>query len=469
MVARNMRVASLATIALIAGMPHAAKTESLTDALVNAYNSSNLLTSTRTLVRIQDENVAQAVAAMRPTANIAASVAGALCDNKGKECTGQVSSSALTGTLQLTSELLLYDGGSGKIAVEAAREGVYATRQTLVETEQNILLEVVKAYHAVLRAAEFLALEKDNLNVVATELDAAWDRFELGGISRSEVNLVEARLAVARSNVVSRRGELEIARESYKLATGSYPDELDPPSPLPKIPDSLEEALDTANKFHPSLARARHTVKAADLNVKRAEATAYPRLMLGGSLSQNRNFEKWAPPTTRASISISAQVQLYRGGQLTSVYRQGLANLAKARADHKHSARVVEAQVGTAWAKVGIAKAAIQTRSEQVTSAEVAYNGVREEASLGLRSTLEVLDAERDLNAAKTNLVSAQHDRDIAVYTMLSNLGMLTAEHLGLDVEAYDPDENLESVKTAPVAGERKILLDKVLKRSGRN
>ena len=466
--ARKLRIVVPATLSLFVGVTGAGA-ESLTEALVAAYKNSSLLESTRALIRVQDESVAQAVAGLRPAVTLAASTTGSLCDNPARRCNGDVSNGPLAGTLQLTSELLLYDGGDNKIAVEAAKEGVYAARQSLVETEQNVLLDAVTAYHGILRATELLALEEDKLNVASTELDAARDRFELGGISRSEVSLVKARLASVRSDITARKGELEIARESYKLATGESPNELDPPPPLPEIPETLDEALSLANQNHPSIVRARHTVKAADLNIKRAETAVYPRLVLGGSLSQNRDFDDWQSPTTRASISITARMPLYQGGQLVSVYRQGLANLEKARADLQFSARVVAQSVGTAWARIGISMASIQTRSEQVISAEVAYNGVREEASLGLRSTLEVLVVEQELNTAKTSLVSAQHDRDIAVYTLLSTLGLLTAEHLGLAIQPYDPDENLERVKNAPVADERRMLLDRILKRSGKN
>ena len=468
----NSRTSGIACAAfsVTLGLAGGAMAESLHDALVAAYNNSNLLDSTRALVRVQDESVAQAVAALRPAVDLSASATGTLCDNPGRDCPGkQVSSGSLAGTLQLTSELLLYDGGEGKIAVQAAKEGVYATRQSLVENEQKILLDAVSAYLGMLRATEFLALEEDNLNVASTELDAARDRFELGGISRSEVSLVEARVASVRSDVAARRGELELARESYKLATGSYPGELEPPPPPPAIPSTLDEALDLANQSHPSIVRARHTVKAADFNVKRAETALSPRLVLGSSLSQNRDFEDWQTPTTRASVSITARVPLYRGGQLASAYRQGLANLEKVRADHQYTARVVAQQVGAAWARIQISMASIQARSEQVISAEVAYNGVREEASLGLRSPLEVLDAEQELNTARTNLVSAQHDQDLAVYSLLSSVGLLTAERLGLAVEHYSPDDNLERVKNAPAKDMRRMLLDKVLKRSGRN
>ena len=97
------------------------------------------------------------------------------------------------------------------------------------------------------------------------------------------------------------------------------------------------------------------------------------------------------------------------------------------------------------------------------------FDGIREEATLGARTTLDVLDAEQDLLDARAALISAQVDQTIAAYAVLASVGQLTAEALNLAVPRYDPAEYYNLVKTAPSTSEQGADLDRVLRALGKN
>ncbi len=450
--------------ALAAGLAIPAVGQTLPEALAVSYRNSSVLESSRALLRVTDETVSQAVAVLRPAINLVATSQGRVVDSASAQ-----SGDSLTGTLRLTMDLLLSDGGSQRLAIKAAEEGVLAARQTLVETEQNVILGAVRAYYDVLRYDRLLTLERNNLRLISTELDAARNRFQLGAITRTDVSAVEAQLASARSTVALREGELSIARETYRLQVGEYPGTLEFSPLIVELPPSLEEATEIARRNHPSIIRAQHTAAAADLNVKRSETVLNPRITLGGSVALDRDLERWSGSgSTTSSISLTANMPLYRGGANMALLRQGLAVSQQARFDLLQAVRSAEQRVASAWARFEIAAASITARREQVESAQIAYNGMREEAALGLRSTLDVLDTEQRLLGARTDLITAETNRDVAAYSLIASMGRLTAAELGLEVNLYDPQVNYERVKTAPVASERRMLLDKVLKRSGR-
>lgn len=450
--------------ALAAGLAIPAVGQTLPEALAVSYRNSSVLESSRALLRVSDETVSQAVAVLRPAINLVATSQGRVVDSASAQ-----SGDSLTGTLRLTMDLLLSDGGSQRLAIKAAEEGVLAARQTLVETEQNVILGAVRAYYDVLRYDRLLTLERNNHRLISTELDAARNRFQLGAITRTDVSAVEAQLASARSTVALREGELSIARETYRLQVGEYPGALEFSPLIVELPPSLEEATEIARRNHPSIIRAQHTAAAADLNVKRSETVLNPRISLGGSVALDRDLERWSGSgSTTSSISLTANMPLYRGGTNMALLRQGLAVSQQARFDLLQAVRSAEQRVASAWARFEIAAASITARREQVESAQIAYNGMREEAALGLRSTLDVLDTEQRLLGARTDLITAETNRDVAAYSLIASMGRLTAAELGLEVNLYDPQVNYERVKTAPVASERRMLLDKVLKRSGR-
>ena len=453
--------------ALAAGFAASAIGQTLPEALAASYRNSSILESSRALLRVSDESVSQAVAVLRPAINLAATSQGRFMDSSASE--GMSGGDSLTGTLRLTMDLLLSDGGSQKLAIKAAEEGVLAARQTLVETEQNVLLGAVRAYYDVLRYNRLLELERNNLRLISTELDAARNRFRRGAITRTDVSAVEARLASARSAAALREGELSIARETYRLEMGEYPGTLEFSPLIVELPSSLEEATEIARRNHPSIIRAQHTAAAADFNVQRSETVLNPRISLGGSVELGRDLERWSGSgSTTSTISLTANMPLYSGGANMALLRQGLAVSQQARFDLLQAVRSAEQRVASAWARFEIASASITARREQVESAQIAYDGMREEAALGLRSTLDVLDTEQRLLSARTDLITAETDRDVSVYTLVASMGRLTAAGLGLEVDLYDPQVNFERVKTAPVASERRMLLDKVLKRSGR-
>ena len=112
--------------------------------------------------------------------------------------------------------------------------------------------------------------------------------------------------------------------------------------------------------------------------------------------------------------------------------------------------------------------ASSEARASQIRSAETAFIGVREEATLGARTTLDVLNAEQDLLDARVSKVSTDADAVIASYQVLAAMGLLTAEYLNLDVQTYDPAAYYNLVSDAPVTySDQGRALDRVLQAIG--
>lgn len=449
----RQRVASMSALLLMFCNPAPAISQDLAATLAAAYENNSLLEANRAILRRTDEGVASATSALRPIINASIGVEKRLIDR------GQPNSvQSYRNTLQLTAELLLYDGGFQDSEVEIASYAVLSARETLREVEQNVLLEAVQAYHDILKFQDVYALEQNQQKVVETDLAAANSRFQLGEVTRTDVSLVEARLAAVIGNVASRQGELVIARETFKSITGAYPVDLAPPPPLPEIPATMQDALAIANQVHPTILRAKHSVAMADAVVKQTEdKITAPSVYLGGALGRNVQS---AGNDKFASVSINSVIPLYRGGQGFSLLRTAQANASLARAELLSASRTVASGVASAWSRVDVATAIVEARDEQAIAAEIAYDGTRKEASLGTRTTLDVLDAEHQFIQARSNQVSAASDRNVAVYALMSSIGLLTAKHLGLDVEIYDPEVNFDAYKNAPTRDDRGNLLD---------
>jgi outer membrane protein len=438
--------------ALAAAMPLAGAAETLTDTLISAYRNSDLLAQQRAVVRASDEDVAQAVAALRPVI--------ALNGNMTDSYRGDISS-----TLSMTADLLIYDGGVSRLAVEAARESVLATRAALVEREQNVLLDAVTAYMDFRREVQALDISQNNVRVILRELEAARDRFEVGEITRTDVSQAEARLAEARSNLALVRGNVEVARAAFNLAVGRFPGDLAPPPPEPALPTSQAEATALARQRAPAIRQSQHNVRAAEINISRARAAMRPTVSIGGEVGYNNRDDAFGNRDFGAA-RLGINVPIYQGGRLSSLTRQAVANAEAARAGLLFTASTVDSEVARAWSALQVARASIVAREQQIRAAELAFEGVQEEATLGARTTLDVLNAEQELLDARVVLLDAQRTEYVAVYGLLAAMGLLTADHLGLDVPRYDPAIYYSQVERAPTElGQR---LDRVLRAQGR-
>jgi outer membrane protein len=446
----------LALSAVVALSAPAAGAQSLADALIAAYRNSNLLEQNRALLRADDENVAAAVARLRPVINF---VAGASYSGSQRGVTVD----ELTAQLSLSAEMTLFDFGETRLGIEAARETVMATREALIGVEQQVLFNAVQAFMNVRATTELLSLRQNNVRLIQQELRAAQDRFEVGEITRTDVAIAEARLAAARSNLAAAEGDLAVAREEYIAATGQTPGQLRPPPALPATARSMDEAKAIGQRTHPAIRQAQRQVTVADLNVARAQASRRGRVSAGADLSVDQRGRD------TSGLALRYSVPLYQGGALSAGQRQAAARRDAARAALHQTAVGVVQDAGNAWARLQVAGARIEASDRQITASRTAYDGVREEAALGARTTLDVLNAENELLEAQANRIISETDRQVAAYALLASMGLLTVTHLNLGIPTYDPSVYYDAVKNAPFRSPQGQQLDRVMNRLGRN
>ncbi len=445
------RAGAIAAAVLIAA-PLSAQT--LTDALITAYRNSGLIEQNRAVLRAADEDVAQAVALLRPVLNYALS----------GNYTNPTMDDEFSASASLSASMLLHDFGRSQLGVDSAKETVLATRAALVDIENTVLLNTVTAFLAVRRSDAFVELRQNNVRLLTEQLRATRDRFEVGEVTRTDVSLAEARLAAARSGLAAEQGGLAQAREQYKAVVGVYPGRLAAPPRTPAIPGTEEAARGIARQYNPQVVQVQHQVKAAEIGVERAARSIYPTLEASGSFGIDEDGDD------RTSLGITLSGPIYQGGAIVSGLRKAQASRDQVRALLYSTGLLVDQQVGNAYANLAVAIASIDASDRQVRAAQLALEGVREELQLGARTTLDVLDQEQELLDAQTSRVSAAVDRQVAVYQVLDSMGKLTAEGLGLNVPIYDPAAYYNAVKDAPLhnVSPQGKKLDRVLKALGR-
>ncbi|SFI15801.1 outer membrane protein [Bosea sp. OK403] len=446
--------AALIAVALLFGGTAAASAQTMDAALSRAYSGNPTLNSQRASLRATNENVPQALSGYRPKITASADIGASISesDTPAKDTTRGFHNSTLSrlgprgGGVQIDQNI--FDSGKTRSSVSQAESLVLGARATLRNTEQNVLLDAATSYMNVLRDTAILNLNRNNVEVLEEQLRQTRDRFQVGEVTRTDVAQAEARLSAAQSQAILAESNLKTSIARFRQNVGTEPKQLAPGRPIENLlPKSLPAALNVALTGHPSIIASLHGVDAAELQVKVTEADLYPTFGVRGVVQQRYDSTYFGDNRTSASVVGTLTVPIYEGGQVYSRTRQAKETAGQRRIDVDTQRDTVRAAVVSAWGGLEAAKAQIIAAQAQVQAAETALSGVREEAKVGQRTTLDVLNAQQELVSARSTLVTAQRDRVVASYSVLSAVGRLSAETLKLKTETYDARKHYDQVK----------------------
>ncbi|WP_159714970.1 TolC family outer membrane protein [Geminicoccus flavidas] len=430
-----MRLKALLVLASALGVIGAgtAEAQTLQEALANAYNTNPDLGAARAQLRATDELVSQALSGYRPQVGATASYDIVDLD------TSQGDATLDSSTIGLSVTQPLYRGGGLDANLRASENTVRANRANLIVTEQQVLYDAVQAYAGVWRDRSVLDLAINNEKRLQRQLQATRDRFNVGEVARTDVAQAEARLSAAEAARVEAEGLLANSIATFRRIIAQEPEKVDQPVRPAALPANEAEAQELA-AANPNIATAQYTLAAARDDVDVAFSRLLPQVDLRASASYADE------PTTNlawqrdASIGVQVTVPLYQGGTEYSQVRQN-RQLARQRDEQLVATqRSVAETVTTAWETLQTSTSNIRSRQAQVRANQIALEGVEQEAQVGSRTVLDVLDAEQELFSSQVELVRAQANEAIAAYALLASIGQLTADRLELPVERYDAE-----------------------------
>ena len=420
--------------------------QTLEEALVKAYQDNPSLKSERARLRATDEGVPQALSGWRPTVEVSGSygVARSYGSSTGRDKVGEVRE-PLTGALTITQNL--YRGGRTVATTKQAENNVRADRARLADAEQSVLLSVVTAYADVVRDQAEVELNFSNERVLQRQLEATGDRFRVGEVTRTDVSQAESRQARALADRVAAEGSLRDSRAAYENAVGEVPTLLKPAKPLEDLPGTLREAIEIAKKNNFAVSQARFIEESARDGVRTIVGELLPNLTLNGELETSKETANDRNESDDVALIARVTMPLYASGSVTSRVRAAKQVVSQRREEYNQALRSAIESATNAWQTLQTGRARIQAFSAAVKAAEIALEGVREEANVGSRTVLDVLNAEQELLDARVGLVRAMRDELVATYQLRQAIGEATAEKLGLPVALYNVEDHYREVR----------------------
>ena len=455
---RMFRARSGAALFVIAGLIGGAGqacAQTMPAALVLAYQNNPQLNAQRAQVRVTDEAVPQALSGYRPTLSVTASAAQQYSNTIGlttDPTPGNPRRQMVTGPATITSgdftsksvgvtgQQILFNGFQTANRTRFAEGQVSAAREALRVMEQTVLLAAATVYMDLLRDTAIAEVQRSNVRVLDETLRQTRDRFNVGEVTRTDVAQSEAQLAAGQFQLLNAESNLTTTRANFRRVIGVEPGKLTPAAPVERLaPSTLPAALQAGLDQNPNVTSAMYGIDTAYLQVKINEGALFPTVTLNGSAQKVWNGSLTTLEQTTWSIGTQVVIPIYQGGDEYSLIRQSKESVSQQRLNLELVRDQVRQTIAQAWGVVLATKAQIDSAQAGVRFSETALNGVREEARVGQRTTLDVLNAQQTLVNARVTLVTAQHDRVVASYNLLNAVGVLSPERLGLPTPVYDP------------------------------
>lgn len=424
-----------------------ASAETLTEALALAYSNNPRLLAQRAAQRATDEQFPQALSGHRPNVSIILEAGKSGTQTRGAGLRTGTNTSPRSGTISYQQPIFrglrtLYD-------TRRATATIMQGRANLTIVEQDILFQTVTAFMNVVRDQAVLRLNVNNEQVLRRQLRATQDRFQVGEVTRTDVSQAQARLSQATATRTQSEGTLQISRANYRRIVGRAPGLLKKPTHIISLPASLQSVTSVAGIEAPNVVAARFAEIAARHTVRLITGELFPSLNLNVSGTRSAGNSSG---TRNNSGSITGQlvIPLYQAGLTSSRIRQAKQIALQRHQDIIEARRAAIEAATQAWHGLKTAQAQIRAFQSAARANAIALDGVRQEAAAGLRTVLDVLDAEQELFDARVNLVRAERDEFVAAYQVYQAMGSLTAVNLKLPVRKYDPTAYYRRVKYLP-------------------
>lgn len=432
--------AYFAGIAICAILPSSVSAETLQQALEGAYRNNPTISAQRASIRVAEEDVPLARVAGMPTIDGSATyqenvltgkpAPGGFFSNPDRQFVGQ-----------LNANVPLLDFGAVRGSMSAAKARVEASHFGLNQTEADLFSAVVGAYMDVLRDEAVVGLNRNNVDVMRYTVKEAVDRRRAGSRGPTDVAQAEARLALAESQMETAGARLISSKEQYIRLVGHAAENLELPPPLPQMPSSPTEAVETALANNPEIASARVQRTAAGYDIDVARSQAYPKFSAIGGISQYDylgSLDQGTGPRngdrgTTAFVGLTLKMPILDGGRTGAQTRQALAKQDVADKQALDAEGKVIAEARSAFATWQAATHVTDTAQRGVTANQQVLAGMRAEVSAGLRPLLDQLNAEQELLNAQVTMLTARRDAYVAGFALLAVMGKADAADLNFD------------------------------------
>lgn len=376
----------------------------------------------------------QAMANFLPQVDLSATTNKTWVDASAQNFGGQTDYNNHGYTLSLVQPIYRRENFVQKNQAEIAIDGATASYAV---AEQSLILRVAERYFAVLGAEDDLTFALAEKEAIAKQLEQIQQRFDVGMATITDVTEAQAAFDLASAAVIEAENALANANEQLRETTGKYVDdlaELEEESPLVSPePANINEWSETALAQNPSIMVSRANVNTAEQNIELQKSGHYPSL----DLVAQKNYDSQSDGNFTGSskthtdvIGIQLNIPIYEGGAVVSRTREASYRLDEAMQNEEQQRRFVTRQTRESFNGVISGISRVQALKQAVVSNEKALESTQAGYEVGTRTTVDVLNARRNLFSARRDYARSRYDYILNTLRLKQAAGIVTVEDL---------------------------------------
>ena len=419
----------------------------LKQAMSEAYNYSPEILALRSKLKASNQEIAKVLGENRPKINFESRIG---TDKTDTINTASVEKTQYNNPRSISIDITqnVYDSGKKIKKLEQQEAKIFSHRADLFAQEQEVLLKTAKTYLNLYEAIELNKLAKNNYKVLKQHLEATESRFEVGEVTITDLSQAKARLLRANATEIKTRGEIEIEKSNYFALVGKNPPKL---LTFPKdkyfLPQSLKEVIKISLKNNPKIISYGLIKKASFLDISVAAIELLPKVDFNVSAQK-----AWDPNTffneyQNFKVDLSVKVPLYNGGTNYANVRQKRHLAAEQSMLLDSEIKKLVKEIETIWFSLKTYKNQVKAIKASILASNTALLGVKEEATVGTRTTLDVLDAEQEALQESIELIIVENNILSTTYELLEKMGRLSPVTLNLSTPTVNYQKDYEAIK----------------------
>lgn len=420
----------LANAALLIGFATAfpSQAASLQDAVTNTLVTNPQVMQWVNERRARDQEVLKAKAGYKPKVDLNAGVGYEWSDNPStRGADGQGNSEAMTRTeLELMLRQMVYDGDATKSEVERQQARVKSSSRKIAGVAQDTALRAVETYLELLKQQELLELARDNLDAHVRIYDQIRLRSESGVGRKADLAQIEGRVALAKSNVVAAKNNVNEAEANYRRVTGVASDQLQRPEGLGNLlPATVEEAVAKGLEVHPTLMSAQADVEATQAQHRAAKHNHRPRFDIEVGRTWNNDLDGVDGRNEDFTAMLRMRWNLYNGGYDDARVEETAHLINESMDVQNNTGREVEESVRLSWTSYEATKSQLNFLKKHMESSKNTREAYAKQFNIGQRTLLDLLDTENEVFESSSAHTVADYTNLYAQYRILTGMGIL--------------------------------------------
>jgi len=418
---------ALPVILILAAFP-AAHAANLLDIYGEAQQQDAAYASARAAYQAGKEKLPQGLSQLLPSVSLGASISNndVSSPTASRQYTNEGYSLSLTQPLYRKQNFTQYEQAKSQVSVAEAQ---------FLAAQQDLVMRVAQAYFDVLLAQDNVMLSGAQKTAIGEQLQQAKRNFEVGVATITDTHEAQARFDLATSQEIAAKNDLEIKKRALQQIIGRIPGSLATLNSKLALtypePNDMGKWVEAAEEQNLPLQIQRASLEIANLEVEKSRAGHQPTVDLVASYGDSRNASYLTSGnTTSQSIGLQFNLPLYQGGLVNSRVREAVANQDKARQDLELARRQVALQSNQAFLGVTSGIAQVQALEQALVSSQSMLESTRIGQEVGVRTSVDVLNAQQQLYSAKRDLSQARYNTLLSQIKLKLATGTLSEQDL---------------------------------------